>query len=85
MRDAPRRGVRRRREGAVGAGTGMVCFDWKGGIGSSSRVTGAGHTVGVLVLANFGAREQLRVDGVPVGACWERRDRRRRTRAALRG
>jgi len=54
-------------EGAVGAGTGMVCFDWKGGIGSSSRVTGAGHTVGVLVLANFGVRDELRVDGVPVG------------------
>ena len=45
----------------------MVCFDWKGGIGSSSRLTGAGHTVGVLVLANYGTREQLRVDGVPVG------------------
>ena len=54
-------------EGAVGAGTGMVCFDWKGGIGSSSRLTGAGHTVGVLVLANYGAYEQLRIDGVPVG------------------
>ena len=54
-------------EGAVGAGTGMVCFDWKGGIGSSSRLTGAGHTVGVLVLANYGTIEQLRVDGVPVG------------------
>jgi D-aminopeptidase len=55
-------------EGAVGAGTGMVCFDWKGGIGSSSRVTGEGHTVGVLVLSNFGARADLRVDGVPVGS-----------------
>ena len=41
-------------EGAVGAGTGMVCFDWKGGIGSSSRITEGGHAVGVLVLANFG-------------------------------
>jgi D-aminopeptidase len=54
-------------EGAVGAGTGMVCFDWKGGIGSSSRVTEEGHTVGVLVLANFGVSPDLRVDGVPVG------------------
>jgi D-aminopeptidase len=54
-------------EGAVGAGTGMICFEWKGGIGSSSRVTGDGHTVGVLVLANFGVRAELRVDGVPVG------------------
>jgi D-aminopeptidase len=55
-------------QGAVGAGTGMVCFDWKGGIGSASRVTGrAGAVVGVLVLANFGDRAELRVDGVPVG------------------
>jgi D-aminopeptidase len=53
-------------QGAVGAGTGMVCFDWKGGIGTSSRVAG-GATVGVLVLTNFGDRHQLRVDGVPVG------------------
>jgi D-aminopeptidase len=54
-------------QGAVGAGAGMVCFGWKGGIGSSSRVTGAGHTVGVLVLANYGRGADLRVDGVPVG------------------
>ncbi len=54
-------------QGAVGAGTGMVCFNWKGGIGSSSRVTERGHTVGVLVLANYGARPDLRIDGVPVG------------------
>jgi D-aminopeptidase len=53
-------------EGAVGAGTGMVCFDWKGGIGTSSRVVN-GASVGVLVLANFGTLAQLRVDGVPVG------------------
>jgi D-aminopeptidase len=55
-------------EGAVGAGTGMVCFGWKGGIGTASRVVPeAGSTVGVLVLANFGAAPDLRVDGVPVG------------------
>ena len=54
-------------QGAVGAGTGMVGFGWKGGIGSSSRLTEDGHTVGVLVLANFGVGEELRVDGVPVG------------------
>jgi D-aminopeptidase len=55
-------------EGAVGAGAGMVCFDWKGGIGTASRVVPeAGATVGVLVLANFGSAPQLRVDGVPVG------------------
>jgi D-aminopeptidase len=55
-------------QGAVGAGTGMVCFGWKGGIGTSSRlVPELGATVGVLVLANFGAWSELRVDGVPVG------------------
>src|SRR4051794_10663093 len=54
-------------QGAVGAGTGMVCFDWKGGIGSSSRLTEDGHVLGVLVLANFGDSPELRVDGVPVG------------------
>ena len=57
-------------EGAVGAGTGMVAFGFKGGIGTASRVTPdalGGWTVGVLVLANFGRRDQLRVDGVPVG------------------
>jgi D-aminopeptidase len=57
-------------EGAFGAGTGMVCFGWKGGIGTSSRVVAiADHvwTVGVLVLANFGLPDQLVIDGVPVG------------------
>jgi D-aminopeptidase len=53
-------------EGAVGAGTGMSCLGWKGGIGSASRVAN-GHTIGVLVLANFGAARQLTVGGVPVG------------------
>src|SRR5437763_9934804 len=53
-------------QGAVGAGTGMSCFDWKGGIGSSSRRTG-GYTVAALLLTNFGSSEQLRLDGVPVG------------------
>jgi D-aminopeptidase len=55
-------------EGAVGAGTGMMCFDWKAGIGTASRVVPeAGATVGVLVLANFGSAPELRVDGVPAG------------------
>ncbi len=55
-------------EGNVGGGTGMVCFEWKCGIGTASRVlAGAGYTVGVLVQANFGARHQARVAGVPVG------------------
>jgi D-aminopeptidase len=55
-------------EGAVGAGTGMVCFEFKGGIGTASRLAiGAGATVGVLLLTNFGSRERLTIDGVPVG------------------
>jgi D-aminopeptidase len=53
-------------EGAVGAGTGMICFGWKGGIGTSSRRVGEAH-VGVLVLANFGSAPELRVDGVAIG------------------
>jgi D-aminopeptidase len=53
-------------EGAVGAGTGMSCLGWKGGIGSASRRAGA-HVVGALVLANFGTARQLTIVGVPVG------------------
>jgi D-aminopeptidase len=52
--------------GAVGAGTGMVAFRFKGGIGSASRRAGR-YTVGVLVNANTGAREDLVIDGYPVG------------------
>jgi D-aminopeptidase len=44
----------------------MICHDFKGGIGTSSRIVGE-YTLGVLVQANHGAREDLRVDGVPVG------------------
>lgn len=57
-------------EGAVGGGTGMVCLGFKGGIGTSSRVTDSasgGYTVGVLVQTNFGVRSQLTIAGVPVG------------------
>jgi D-aminopeptidase len=54
-------------EGAVGSGTGMSCLGFKGGIGTASRVVPAGPTVGVLVMTNFGDRERLTVDGVPVG------------------
>jgi D-aminopeptidase len=54
-------------EGAVGAGTGMSCLGFKGGIGTASRVVPSGHTVGVLLLSNFGDRQRLTVDGVPVG------------------
>lgn len=68
-------------EGAVGGGTGMTCFEFKGGIGTASRVIShdlAGveltrpYTLGVLVQSNFGMRWQLRVDGVPVGEALER-------------
>jgi len=58
-------------EGGVGGGTGMVCFEFKGGIGTASRVlAGAdgGYTVGALVQANFGLRHQLQIAGIPVGA-----------------
>ena len=57
-------------EGAVGAGTGMICFGWKGGIGTASRVVD-GSTVGVLALTNFGSYRQLRIDGVPAGRLLE--------------
>jgi L-aminopeptidase/D-esterase-like protein len=57
-------------EGGVGGGTGMVSFEFKGGIGTSSRrleATRGGYTLGVLVQANFGLRRQLTIAGVPVG------------------
>lgn len=57
-------------EGAVGGGTGMVCHEFKGGIGTSSRTLSkdaGGFTIGVLVQCNYGLREQLRVAGAPVG------------------
>jgi L-aminopeptidase/D-esterase-like protein len=57
-------------EGNVGGGTGMICNEFKGGIGTSSRVLDAkngGYTVGVLVQCNYGSRDQLRIAGVPVG------------------
>jgi D-aminopeptidase len=54
-------------EGCVGAGTGMQCMDFKGGIGTASRVVQDRFTVGALVLTNFGERALLRIDGVPVG------------------
>jgi D-aminopeptidase len=57
-------------EGNVGGGTGMICHEFKGGIGTASRRLNAAHggwTVGVLVQTNYGRRELLRIDGVPVG------------------
>lgn len=57
-------------EGSVGGGTGMVCFGFKGGIGTASRrfsTANGNHTVGVLVQCNAGRRSELRFAGVPVG------------------
>ena len=57
-------------EGNVGGGTGMICNEFKGGIGTASRVLDAkfgGYTVGVLAQCNYGWRNQLRIAGIPVG------------------
>ena len=57
-------------EGNVGGGTGMICSEFKGGIGTASRVVkikGTNYTVGVLVQCNYGVRSQLRIAGAPVG------------------
>ncbi len=57
-------------EGAVGGGTGMICYQFKGGIGTSSRLLSGkleGYTLGVLVNSNHGLRGQLRIAGIPVG------------------
>jgi D-aminopeptidase len=62
------------KEGSVGAGTGMVSYGFKGGIGTSSRrltEKEGGYTVGVLVNANHGRRPELIVSGVPVGKRYE--------------
>jgi D-aminopeptidase len=56
-------------EGSVGGGTGMICFGFKCGLGTSSRVVpvaGRSYTIGVLLQSNFGRREQLRIAGIPV-------------------
>ena len=58
-------------EGNVGGGTGMVCHEFKGGIGTASRqveIGGARYTVGILVQCNYGGRRRLSIAGVPVGA-----------------
>lgn len=51
-------------EGSVGAGTGTICYGWKGGIGTASRRAGPGYTVGVLAQTNFGGN--LTIAGVPI-------------------
>ena len=69
---ASHRSLRSRSRGNVGGGTGMICNEFKGGIGTSSRVLdskkhGELYMVGVLVQCNYGARSQLRIAGIPVG------------------
>ncbi len=54
-------------EGNVGGGTGMICFGFKGGTGTSSRLVDGAFKVGALVQSNFGLRHQLSIAGVPVG------------------
>jgi D-aminopeptidase len=57
-------------EGCVGGGTGMICHEFKGGIGTASRLLSdedGGWTVGALVQANYGSRHLLRIDGLPIG------------------
>jgi L-aminopeptidase/D-esterase-like protein len=54
-------------EGNVGGGTGMVCYGFKGGIGTASRKIAGGYTVGALVQCNCGSRRQLRIGGMPLG------------------
>jgi D-aminopeptidase len=64
-------------EGAVGGGSGMICHEFKGGIGTASRRLSAaqgGWTVGAIVQANHGIRSELRVDGYPVGRYMEQKD-----------
>lgn len=70
MADADARSGGAVAEGNVGGGTGMVCHQFKGGIGTSSRLVesaGRTYTVGALVQANYGSRDLLRLEGIPVG------------------
>ncbi len=73
-------------EGDVGAGTGTVCYGLKGGIGSASRVMrigGVNYTLGVLVQSNFGATEDLVIDGIRAGQrILEEKERRRKMATA---
>ena len=59
-------------EGAVGGGTGMCCMGLKGGIGSASRILFCDekpYTLGVILMSNFGAKGNLRIDGKRI-SCW---------------
>jgi D-aminopeptidase len=65
------------KEGSVGGGSGMICHEFKGGIGTASRRLSSaegGWTVGAIVQANHGIRNELRVDGYPVGRYMEQAD-----------
>lgn len=73
-------------EGAVGAGTGMTCHDFKGGIGTSSRaVTAAGqkYILGTLVLTNHGDWNELKIDGVPVGSLLGKPEKKRPEKGSI--
>jgi D-aminopeptidase len=73
-------------EGAVGAGTGMTCHDYKGGIGTSSRVvsTDTGkYTLGTLVLSNHGDWNELTISGVPVGSLLGRPEDKRPEKGSI--
>src|SRR5207342_667991 len=76
-------------EGSVGGGTGMICYGFKGGSGTASRVVDHAHrryVVGALVQSNFGRRDQLTIAGVPVGAAladWRPDPRERETGSVI--
>jgi L-aminopeptidase/D-esterase-like protein len=73
-------------EGSVGGGTGMICFGFKGGIGTASRKLDAksgGYTLGVLVQCNCGRRTQLQIAGVPVGAEIEKESARQQEHGSI--
>lgn len=73
-------------EGAVGAGTGMVCFGLKGGIGSSSRIVeldGKEYTIGALVLSNFGSKKYLTIGKDKIGERIAERDQAERDQGSI--
>jgi len=73
-------------EGAIGAGTGMSCYSYKGGIGTSSRIVQIGeakYNLGSLVLANHGDWDELCIDGVPVGSILGDPDLERATQGSI--
>jgi D-aminopeptidase len=75
-------------EGSVGGGTGMICLDFKAGIGTSSRKLPpalGGYTAGVLVMSNFGHMRDLRIAGLPLGPVLESRYRHLHKRASSYG